>query len=178
MITARIKTQTREINLKNIYQTHDAAIDALQNAVYSLTPEDGRCYFFVLNNGNEIYSWNYQPTFPEGPVNKMVKKPESKYICYLVYYVLLNGLELAYDNLYHDSQSFDSVKEARAYMKKHGWDCSEYQIVYEYSVDGLKDEYTYGWGMGFTREEAREKLNQSIGYYNLKLLKNGMIKEL
>lgn len=173
---AYIETQTRTVKVGE-EETKDAAISALQNAVYSLKPEDGRCRFVVKQVGRVVYSWEYQPTFRETPVKKTRKKAEPKYICNLVYYVLLNGMELTYENLYHDAQSFDSVSEAREYMKENGWGRYDYRIVYEYSVDAAAGDDNYGFGMGLTREEAREKLNQSIGYYSL-VYKNGKVSEI
>ena len=98
MITAYINTQIRKVNVP-CENNKDKAVAALQQAVYTLTEEDGRCRFVVLDNGHEIYSWSYQPTFREEKKKKTVKK-ESKYEVGYVVYILLNGKELDYDNFY------------------------------------------------------------------------------
>ena len=107
MITAYIKTQVRTIQVP-CADNRDKAIEALQNAVYSLNSEDGRCRFVVLdkNHNHEIYSWEYQPTFRPDLEQKEEKKveeiEESKYGWGLIYYILKKGKELDYDNLYRD----------------------------------------------------------------------------
>ena len=92
MITARIHTQVRVIDVP-CDNHRDKAISALQDAVYQLTVEDGRCRFVVNDWDQEIYSWSYQPTFREEKKKKTVKK-ESKYVVGLIVYILLNGKEL------------------------------------------------------------------------------------
>ena len=48
MITARIETQTRIIPVQTP-NDKDSAIKCLQDAVHTLTPEDGKCRFVVLD---------------------------------------------------------------------------------------------------------------------------------
>lgn len=182
MITAKIQTQTRTIKVA-CNNDKDHAISSLQNSVKSLTKEDGRCKFIVLSNEEEIYSWEYQPTIREEKKAanakkspKAKKEPKYQYGC--VVYVLIYGKELQYENLYDDAHSFDSVKEAREFMKERGYSTFDYQIVYEYGVSRSDGSYDYGFGMGFTKEEAKENLNKNIKYYDLELTKYGYIKEL
>ena len=75
MITARIETQTRIIPVVTP-NDKDEAIKRLQDAVYTLTSEDGRCRFVVMDkdHNREIYSWEYQPTFRPNLVKKEVEK--------------------------------------------------------------------------------------------------------
>lgn len=175
MITAKIQTETRTIEV-SCNNDKDHAISSLQNSVKLLNKEDGRCNFIVLSNGEEIYSWYYQPTFREE--KKPVKaKKEPKYEYGSIVYVLRNGEELLYENLYDDGHSFDSVKEAREFMKERGYSTSNYRIVYEYGVSSSDGKYDYGFGLGFTKEEAKENLNKSLAYYSLEL-KNNRIKLL
>lgn len=173
MITAKIESQVRTLKVA-CENNQDSAISALQGSVKNLTKEDGRCKFIVLKNGVEVYSWFYQPTIRE---EKQVtpKKKESKYEYGCSVYVLLNGCELNYNNFYHN-EFFDSVAEAREYMKQDGWGSFDYRIVYEYIVTDLEGNSIYGTGLGFTKAEAKEELNKSLAYYNLEL-KNGYIKE-
>lgn len=174
MITAKIQTQTRTIKVA-CNNDKDHAISSLQNAVYNLNEEDGRCKFIVLSNGEEIYSWYYQPTFRKG--KKPIKaKKEPKYELGYVVYILLNGKDLSYDNLYHDAIFFDSVKEAREFMKERGYSIYDYQIVYEYMVSDSKGACLYGTGLGFTKAEAKESLNRSLSYYSLKLNNNRIVE--
>jgi hypothetical protein len=176
MITAKIQTQTRTIKV-TCNNDKDHAISSLQNSVKLFTKEDGRCKFIVLSNEEEIYSWEYQPTIREE--KKAAKaKQEPKYKYGSLIYVLRNGDELLYENLYDDAHSFDSVKEAREFMKERGYFTSGYQIVYEYGVSKADGSYDYGFGLGFTREEAKENLNENLKYYDLELTKYGYIKEL
>ena len=56
----------------------DKAIAALQQAVYTLNEEDGRCRFVVKRFGEEVYSWEYQPTFRKDLEKKEGKKVEVK----------------------------------------------------------------------------------------------------
>lgn len=175
MITAKIETQTRTIEVA-CNNDKDHAISSLQNAVYKLTKEDGRCKFVVLSNAEEIYSWYYQPTIrEEKKATKAKKEPNYEYGS--VVYVLRNGEELRYENLYDDAHFFDSVKEAREFMKERGYSTSEYQIVYEYGVSRADGRCDFGFGLGFTREQAKANLNKSISYYGLELTKYGYIKE-
>ena len=85
MMTAIIHTENRKIDLGR-QESKDKAINALQQAVYTLTEADGRCRFVVMDadHNHEIYSWEYQPTFRPDLVNKeaekvVVKEEESKY---------------------------------------------------------------------------------------------------
>ena len=118
MIRADIHTAVRTINVP-CENDRDKAVTALQDAVGRLTVEDGRCRFTVTQDGSEVYSWSYQPTIREEK-KKTVKK-ESKYVVGSVVYVLLNGEELNYDNLYADGAFFDTVAKAREFMKERGW---------------------------------------------------------
>lgn len=173
MVTAKIETQIRTIliqcpDLKN-------AISTLQGYVINLLPDDGRCRFAVLQNCIEIYSWTYKPTFRE-PLP--IENKEEKYISCIVYYVLTKGNELLYDNLYHNAQIFDTITELHSYMKEMGYSKSEYNVIYELSVESATHDAAYGFGLGFTKEEARINVNKNVSYYNLKVLKNGKVKEL
>lgn len=176
MITARIHTQIRIIDVP-CENDKDKAISALQKAVYQLTVEDGRCWFVVNNCGHEIYSWSYQPTFREEKKKKTVKK-ESKYVVGLIVYILLNGEELSYDNFYDDGTYFDTVAKAREFMKERGYGKYDYQVVYEYTVSSRDGNNDYGFGLGFTKAEAKEQLNRNLKYYNLEVKPNGTIKEI
>lgn len=188
MITARIETQTRIIPV-NTPNDKDEAIKRLQDAVYTLTSEDGRCRFVVMDkdHNHEIYSWEYQPTFRPDLVKKEVEKvdvkeEESKYAWGLICYILKKGKELDYDNLYRDEWDipveFDEEKDAHNFMKAKGYGKCEYNIVYEYSVWPKDEDWTCGFGQGFTKKEAREDLNKGLECYHLKLLANGKVKEL
>lgn len=177
MITAKINTQIRTLVIP-CDDDRNKAISALQDAVYKLTVEDGRCHFIVLNNGAEIYSWHYQPTIRE--VIKKVKKerPISPYLLSSCIYVLLKGDELNYENLYHEAEPFDSAVEAHLFMKEKGWKKYDYHIVYEYIVEDRVKDCIYGTGLGFTKVEAKEALNQNLEYYEIEVKSNGTIKEL
>lgn len=175
MITARIITEVRQIEVK-CENNKDNAISALQESVKQLTKEDGRCKFIVSDYYSEIYSWYYQPTFREEKTNKKKTTNESKYMVGLTIYVLLNGAELNLGNFFHDDKNFDSVAEARKYMKEKGYSSYEYKIVYEYSVSSTINECCYGFGLGFTRNEAKDNLNKSIKYYSLEY-KNNRVKK-
>ena len=188
MITAYIKTQVRKIQVP-CADNRDKAIEALQNAVYSLNSEDGRCRFVVLdkNHNQEIYSWEYQPTFRPDLVKKEVEKvdvkeEESKYDWGCVIYILKNGKEMDWDNFYRDSWDcvvdFDDEKSAHEFMRKRGYDQTEYRLVYEYTVWEKGADTTYPPELGFTKKEARENLNINLKHYNLKLLANGKVKEI
>ena len=187
MITAYIKTQVRTIQVP-CADNRDKAIEALQNAVYSLNSEDDRCRFVVLdkNHNHEIYSWEYQPTFRPDLEQKEEKKveeiEESKYDWGLIYYILKKGKELDYDNLYRDEWDipveFDEEKDAHNFMKAKGYSKYEYNIVYEYSVWTKDEDWVCGFGRGLTKKEAREDLNKGLEYYHLKLLANGKVKEI
>lgn len=179
MVTAKIETQIRTIliqcsDLKN-------AISTLQGYVINLLPDDGRCRFAVLRNCVEIYSWTYKPTFREPSlISREEDKEDEKdeYINSIVYYVLIKGNELLYDNLYHNAQIFDSITELHSYMKEMGYSKSEYNVIYELSVESATHDEVYGFGLGFTKEEARVNVNKDVAYYGLKVLKNDKVKEL
>lgn len=175
MITASIYTQVRKMDVP-CRNNKDKAISALQDAIYKLTVEDGRCRFVVYESGQEIYSWSYQPTIREEKKKKTVKK-ESKYVVDYIVYILLNGKELDYDNFYADGTYFDTVAKAREFMKERGWSKYDYQVVYEYAVSSRDGRNDYGFGLGFTKAEAKEKLNRNLEYYNIEVRKNGTIKE-
>ena len=186
MITAKIQTQTRtiEVPCKN---DKDSAISSLQNSVKSLTKEDGRCKFIVLSDGEEIYSWEYQPTFRSDLKQKeenkvVVKEEESKYECGISIYILRNGEEMDWDNFYRDSwdcvADFDDEKSAHEFMRKRGYSQSEYRLVYEYAVWEKGADWIYPCALGLTKKEARENMNINLKCYNLKLLANGKVKEL
>ena len=175
MITAKIQTQTRTIKV-TCNNEKDHAISSLQNAVSTLKKEDGRCKFIVMEGGHEIYSWEYQPTIREEKKAAKAKK-DPKYDYGFSIFVILKDESLDYDNIYN-GEWFNSVREAREYMKEHGFSVSGYSIVYEYSVWNVENEYTYGFGIGFTREEAKENHNENLKYYDLALTKYGYIKEL
>ena len=189
MITAIIHTENRKIALGR-QESKDKAINALQQAVYTLTEADGRCRFVVMDadHNHEIYSWEYQPTFRPDLVKKEVEKvdvkeEESKYDWGYVIYILKNGKEMDWDNFYRDSWDcvveFDDEKSAHEFMKKRGYDQTEYRLVYEYCVwPKYDDSIVYGFGKGFTKKEARENLNKDLKYYSLKLLANGKVKEI
>ena len=188
MITARIETQARIIPV-DTPNNKDEAIKRLQDAVYTLTSEDGRCRFVVMDkdHNREIYSWEYQPTFrPDLEVQKnkkiKAKEPESKYDWGFICYILRNEAELDYDNLYRDEWEipveFDEERDAHNYMKTKGYSKYEYKIVYEYSVWPKDEDWVCGFGLGLTKKEARENLNKSLEYYHLKLLSNGKVKEI
>lgn len=176
MITARIETQVRRIDVP-CADNRDKAVSALQDAVYKLTPEDGRCRFVVFNDGHKVYSWSYQPTFRQEKSTVKVKK-ESKYMLGCVVYTLLNGEDLAYENLYHDAEPFDSAAQAHRFMKERGWSKNNYRIVYEHVVEDRAGNCIYGTGLGFTKAEAKEQLNRNLEYYNIEVKKNGTIKEI
>ena len=186
MITARIETRTRVIPV-DTPNDKDAAISRLQNAVCTLIPEDGRCRFVVLDSDHDkvLYSWYYQPTFRQDLAVGAAAEPSEDSSAYdwgIVFYVLRKGEELNYDNFYKNDwgtqADFDYEKSAHDYMRKRGYGRDEYNIVYEYSVWGINDEYTYGFGLGLTKKEARENLNENLAYYHLKLLANGKVKEI
>ena len=188
MITARIETQTRIIPVVTP-NDKDEAIKRLQDAVYTLTSEDGRCRFVVMDkdHNREIYSWEYQPTFRPDLVKKEaekvdVKEEESKYDWGYVIYILKNGEEMDWDNFYRDSwdcvADFDDEKSAHEFMRKRGYDQTEYRLVYEYAVWEKGADTTYPPELGFSKKEARKNLNINLKRYNLKLLANGKVKEL
>ena len=187
MYTATIHTQTRIFKVP-CENNKDKAIEALQNAVYTLTEEDGRCRFVVKRFGDDVYSWEYQPTFRKDLKKKEekkveVKEEESKYEWNYILYVLKNGKEMDYDNFYSDGFGcpfdFDDEKSAHKFMKERGYGPSAYRLVYEYCVwPKDNDSIVYGFGKGFTKKEARENLNKDLEYYSLKLLANGKVKEL
>lgn len=178
MYSATIHTAIRQIPLGK-QESKEKAIEALQQAVYKLAEEDGRCRFVVSFFGEEVYSWDYQPTFRKDLKKKVKKnavKKEPKYFLGYVIYVLLNGEELSYDNFYADGEFFDSAIQVHEFMKERGYGKSNYRLVYEY---GLSDDSgDYGFGMGFTKTEAKEKLNERIAEYGLVVMPNGKIKEL
>ena len=185
MITAKIKTKTREIDIP-CPNDKDKAILSLQDSVSRLTKEDGRCRFIILSCGIEIYSWEYHPTFREDLAQKEEKvidvKEESKYEWGVVIYILKNGEELDWDNFYRDSWDcvvdFDDEKSAHEFMRKRGYDQTEYRLVYEYAVWEKGADTTYPPELGFSQKEARKNLNINLKHYNLKLLANGKVKEL
>ena len=187
MITAIIHTENRKIDLGR-QVSKDKAINALQQAVYTLTEADGRCRFVVMDadHNHEIYSWEYQPTLRPDLMQKEEKKveevEESKYDWGLIYYILKKGKELDYDNLYRDEWDipveFDEEKDAHNFMKAKGYSKYEYNIVYEYSVWPKDEDWVCGFGQGLTKKEAREDLNKGLEYYHLKLLANGKVKEI
>lgn len=188
MIRANIHTAVRVINVP-CTNDRKQAISALQAAVSQLTPEDGRCRFVVSDSDHdkEIYSWEYQPTFREDLKEERTnpeeeKGKESNYEWSLVYYILKNGKEFDYDNLYKNewdlAAEFDEEKTAHNFMKGKGYGRHEYRIVYEYEVHPKNEDWICGTGMGLTRKEARETLNKNLEYYHLKLLANGKVKEL
>ena len=187
MITAIIHTAVRQISLGN-QESKEKAIEALQQAVYTLSEDDGKCRFVVTSFGKEVYSWEYQPTFrPDLEMKEEkkveVKEEESKYESNYILYVLKNGKEMDYDNFYADGFGcpfeFDDEKSAHEFMKSRGYSKDEYRLVYEYCVWPKKDDsVVYGFGKGFTKKEARENLNKDLEYYSLKLLANGKVKEL
>lgn len=176
MITASIKTQQRTISVP-CADDKDKAISALQDSVSNLTEEDGRCQFIVLSNGTEIYSWYYQPTFREEKKSKSIKK-DSQYEVSSEIYVIREGEELSYDSFYDEGVSFNSVAEARRYMKDKNYSQSEYRIAYEYIISDINGSCIYGTGLGYSREEAKVSLNQSIAYYGLKLNKQNKVVSL
>ena len=187
MYTATIHTQARTFKVP-CENNKDKAIEALQQAVYALTEEDGRCRFIVKHFGEEVYSWEYQPTFRPDLEKKEekkveVKEEESEYESSCTIYVLKNGKELDWDNLYCDSiggspYDFDDEKSAHKFMKERGYDRDEYKLVYEYCVWEKDTDWNYPCVMGFSKKEARENLNKDLEYYSLKLLANGKVKEL
>lgn len=186
MYTATIHTQIRTFKVP-CENNKDKAIAALQQAVYTLNEEDGRCRFVVKRFGEEVYSWEYQPTFRKDLEKKegkkvVVKEEESKYEWNYILYVLKNGNEMDYDNFYRDEFGcpfdFDDEKSAHKFMKERGYGPSSYRLVYEYCVWEKDKDWTCGFGKGFTKKEARENLNKDLEYYSLKLLANGKIKEL
>lgn len=176
MYSATIHTAIRQIPLGK-QESKEKAIEALQQAVYKLNEEDGRCRFVVSFFGEEVYSWEYQPTFRKGlkkkAKNTAVKK-EPKYFLGYIIYVLLNGKELDWGNFYADAQIFDKAVQAHEFMKERGYGKHDYRLVYEYSLSD--DRGDYGFGMGFTKSEAKEKLNERIAVYGLVVMKNGTIK--
>ena len=187
MYTATIHTAVRQVPLGK-QESKEKAIEALQQAVYTLTEEDGRCRFVVSYFTEEVYSWEYQPTFRPDLKQKEekkveVKEEESKYEWNYILYVLKNGTELDYDNFYADGfgcpYEFDEEKSAHEFMKGRGYSKDEYRLVYEYCVwPKDNDSVVYAFGKGFTKKEARENLNKDLEYYHLKLLANGKVKEL
>lgn len=182
MYTATIHTAVRQVPLGK-QESKEKAIEALQQAVYTLTEEDGRCRFFVSYFTEEVYSWEYQPTFrPDLKTETHIEteKPteEEKYLVGLCCYVLLNGKSVEYDNFYMDGKDFDDAKAAHAFMKERGYSRSEYRVVYEYCVSNISGSTTYGFGLGISKETARLNLNKDLEYYHLKLLANGKVKEL
>lgn len=181
MITARIETQKRVIPIE-CGNNQESAISALQNSVHELNKEDGRCRFVVLDNGTEIHSWEYQPTFRpdlKTESHTETEKPteEEKYLVGLCCYILLNGKSVEYDNFYMDGKDFDDAKAAHAFMKERGYSRSEYRVVYEYCVSNISGSTTYGFGMGFSKETARLNLNKDLAYYQMKMMKNGQVKD-
>ena len=176
MYTATIHTQTRILNIP-CENNRDEAISALQQAVYMLTEEDGRCRFVVAYLDNEVYSWEYQPTFRKDLKKRKnitsVKKEPEYFLGYIIY-VLKNGLDLSYDNFYADGQIFDSAIQAHEFMKERGYNKHDYRLVYEYGLSDDKNDY--GFGLGFTKAEAKENLNERIAEYNLIVMKNGKVK--
>lgn len=188
MYTATIHTAVRQVPLGK-QESKEKAIEALQQAVYTLTEEDGRCRFVVSYFTEEVYSWEYQPTFRPNLKKKEekkkveVKEEESKYEWNCAIYVLKNEKELDYDNLYGDSiggspYDFDDEKSAHKFMKERGYGRDDYRLVYEYCVWPKDKDWNFPCVMGFTEKEARENLNKDLEYYSLKLLANGKIKEL
>lgn len=168
-VTAIIQTQARNIKV-TCPNDKNEAISCLQNSVHLLNQADGRCKFVVLEDGYETYSWSYQPTFREEKT-KVITKKDKSYILSCVYYILLNSEELAYSNLYRDSICFQSISEARQYMKEKGYSKNDYSIVYEYAADSSNSDENYGFGIGLTRKEAKERINESLSYYGLKSVK-------
>ena len=193
MIRANIHTAVRVINVP-CTNDRKQAISALQEAVSQLTPEDGRCRFVVSDSDHnqEIYSWEYQPTFRKDlemkkekeatKVSKTAEEEESNYEWALVYYILKNGKELDYDNFYRDefdcAKDFDDEKSAHKFMKERGYGPHEYSLVYEYCVWPKDKDTVCSFGLGLTEKEARKDLNDGLKSYNLKLLANREIKEL
>ena len=186
MYTATIHTAVRQVPLGK-QESKEKAIEALQQAVYTLTEEDGRCRFVVSYFTEEVYSWEYQPTFRPDLKQKEekkveVKEEESKYEWNYILYVLKNGTELDYDNFYADGfgcpYEFDEEKSAHEFMKGRGYSKDEYRLVYEYCVWEKDKDWTCGCACGFTKKEARKNLNKNLVYYHLKLLVNGKVKEL
>ena len=186
MITAIIHTAVRQISLGN-QESKAKAIEALQQAVYTLSEDDGKCRFVVNSFGKEVYSWEYQPTFrPDLEMKEEkkveVKEEESKYESNYILYVLKDGKEMDYDNFYADGFGcpfeFDDEKSAHEFMKSRGYSKNEYRLVYEYCVWEKDTDWNYPCVMGFSKKEAREKLNKDLEYYHLKLLANGKVKEL
>lgn len=186
MYTATIHTAVRQVPLGK-QESKEKAIEALQQAVYTLTEEDGRCRFVVSYFTEEVYSWEYQPTFRPDLKQKEekkveVKEEESKYDSNYILYVLKNGKKLDYDNFYADGfgcpYEFDEEKSAHEFMKGRGYSKDEYRLVYEYCVWEKDKDWTCGCACGFTKKEARENLNKNLVYYHLKLLANGKVKEL
>lgn len=177
MITAKIITRTRTIDVPCLNDKNHA-ISKLQDSVSMLTEQDSRCRFVVFDGGHEVYSWYYQPTIRTDvkPAKCMTKKV-SKYYLDCVIYILLAGEELSYTNLYHEGEVFNSVKEARSVMKERGYGIADYQIVYEYSVSDAEGT-DYGTGLGFTKDEAKARLNSALAYYNRQVMSNGTIKRL
>ena len=175
MITACIHTQIRTVNVP-CDNDRNKAIAALQQSVFDITKEDGRCKFVVSEWGTEVYSWEYQPTFREEK-KKVVVKKEPEYCYDYVIYILLNGKELDYDNFYAEGQYFNLAVQAHEFMKERGYRRYDYKLVYEYGASSIDGKHDYGFGLGFTKTEAIEKLNQSLSYYNLQL-KNGQIREI
>lgn len=174
MISASIITSTRVLNV-NCDNNKEKAIEALQNSVNCLNKEDGRCKFVVYQDGVELYSWFYQPTIREEKMKQKKIRPISPYRLSLIIYLILNGKELNYNNLYHDGEMFDSVAEARLLMKDKGYGRDDYHIVYEYIVDNRNHDCIYGTGLGYTKAEAKEQLNRNLEYYNIIVKPNGTI---
>ena len=62
MYTAKIVTESRQLSVE-AEKDLDGTIRNLINAVQLLQPEDGKCQFIVCENGEELCSWSYSPTF-------------------------------------------------------------------------------------------------------------------
>lgn len=181
MLTARIETESRQVPVK-AEKDIDGTIRNLQKAVSSLRPEDGRCRFIICEDDEMVCSWSYSPAFRETGEVEVKKMEKSGYVVNLKFFVLLNGLGLCRTNFYRDDEGgvvdFDDVKAAHAFMKERGYSRSEYRVVYEYCVSNISGNSVYGFGLGFSEEEARENLNESLSNHALKLLENQMVEEV
>lgn len=181
MLTARIETESRQVPVK-AEKDIDGTIRNLQEAVSSLRPEDGRCRFIICEDDEMVCSWSYSPAFRETGEVEVKKMEKSGYVVNLKFFVLLNGLGLCRTNFYRDDEGgvvdFDDVKAAHAFMKERGYSRSEYRVVYEYCVSNISGNSVYGFGLGFSEEEARENLNESLSNHALKLLENQMVEEV